>query len=256
MTFETEACRAVGFDLGETLMQYAGIPLNWQSLYRQALTRVWQACPTRTPLSDEVLSQSEAVLARYNTRLHPRTVEVSSRQIFTEVLACWQAAEFQGDEPHSVTIARAEDAFFGFFQQEYIVYDDTLAALCLLRESGLKIGVLTDTPYGMDRRLVERDLTPIAAYIDVTLTSVEVGHRKPAPNGFLALATALDTPPHRMLYVGNEPKDIQGARAAGMRPILLARETRDAAAATIPDYGQESTISSLSLLPALCGITG
>ena len=36
--------KAIGFDLGKTLIHCAGLPLNWQSLYRQALTRVAEAC--------------------------------------------------------------------------------------------------------------------------------------------------------------------------------------------------------------------
>ena len=118
-----------------------------------------------------------------------------------------------------------------------------------LRARGLKTGVLTDVPYGMDRRFVERDLAPVAAHLDVALTSVEVGYRKPAPNGFLALDTELGVPPDLMLYVGNEPKDIQGANAADMVSVLLVREGERG------DHGQKVTIHSLRELDILLGGT-
>ena len=125
---------AVGFDLGETLMQYAGIPLNWQGSYTEALTAVWEACgcgrtssangsdrtTMRSP-SEAELSRAATVLARYNTRLNPRTVEVpAAARIFSEVLACWdwgRPSAGSEQEPSGKTISLAEEAFFGLFQQ-------------------------------------------------------------------------------------------------------------------------------------------
>lgn len=244
---------AVGFDLGETLTHYAGVPLNWQCLYGQALARVWEvsagagASTNPTALSESDLARAEAVLARYNTRVNPRTTEVTAGRIFGEVLACWRtgdagrAGAFPNASPD--TAVRAEDAFFGFFQQSYAVYEDSISVLQLLQSLKLKTGVLTDVPYGMGRRFVDRDLTPIAAWVDVALTSVDVGHRKPAPDGFRSLASTLGVSPSRMLFVGNEARDIQGANAAGMRSVLLVRDGN--AGGKVPEFGQHTTVFSL-----------
>lgn len=243
---------AVGFDLGETLMRYEGVPLNWQGLYQEALTAVWDACgPGDCSPSEDDLHRAGTVLARYNTRLNPRTEEVTATRILSEVLACWERKVDPDNHVSDEVVARAEAAFFGFFQQHYAVYDDTLPALRGLQMRGLKIGLLTDVPYGMSRRFVEQDLAPITSCIDVALTSVDVGHRKPAPQGFVALSAALRISADRMLYVGNEPKDIQGANAAGMVSVLLVREGTKHA-----DLGQKVTISSLLELDTLIDTSG
>jgi len=224
---------AVGFDLGETLTHYAGLPLSWHTLYRAALARVAEACSR--PLTDADVESGEQVLARYNTRLHPRLDEVASDQVIGDVLAAWGVAGVGG-------MGEVEDAFFGFFQQTYAVYPDAVPALQHLRGRGVRIGVLTDVPYGMPRRFVERDLGPIAPYVDVSLTSVEVGRRKPHPSGYLALAERLGVVPSRMAYVGNEEKDVVGANSAGMISVLIDRDGCGA------DYGQARTVTSLKNL--------
>lgn len=86
------------------------------------------------------------------------------------------------------------------------------------------MGILTDVAYGMPREIVERDLAPFQQYVEVLITSVEVGCRKPDPRGYVALAGHLGVAPADLFYVGNEPKDVEGARRAGCRPVFLARE--------------------------------
>ena len=227
------ALRAIGFDLGETLVHYAGLPLNWQSLYPQALARVAEVCGHNVTKSDTILG--EQVLIQYNTRLHPRQEEVSAGRILGEVLAAWGL-------PTPLDMNSVENAFFGFFQQTYAVYSDTVPALQMLQRLEIKIGVLTDVPYGMAKRFVAQDLAPLRSYVNVVLTSVEVGHRKPHPSGYLALASLLGVAPGEMIYVGNEEKDIAGAKAAGMTSILIDRDGNGA------NFGQGQTIASLEEL--------
>ena len=232
--------KAVAFDLGETLIYYMGLPLNWQSLYGQALVRVAEACGH--PVTEADIGLGEAILGRYNTRLHPRLQEVTADRILGEVLAAWGLPILGGSD-------HLEDAFFGFFQQAYAVYPDTIPALQALQRQGIKVAVLTDTPYGMPRRFVDRDLVPIAMYVDQALTSVEVGYRKPHPSGYLALAELLGVEPFDTVYVGNEEKDIVGANSVGMFSVLINR------AGGRSDFGQRRTIASLTELAELKELT-
>ncbi len=225
--------KAIGFDLGETLIHYVGLPLNWQALYPEALARVSEACSH--PVTDAEMKAGQGVLAHYNTRLYPRVEEVTAERILREVLTEWGLST-------AADTNRIEDVFFGFFQQTYAVYPDTTAALKELRNAGIKIGVLTDVPYGMPRRFVDRDLVPIADNIDATLTSVEANCRKPHPSGYLALAQRLGSEPCDMVYVGNEEKDIIGANEAGLFSVLIDRNGSGT------DFGQDKTISSLEEL--------
>lgn len=229
--------RAIGFDLGETLLCY-GHPLDWSSLYSQALAAMAEACDV-TP-DTERLRDAADILRRYNTRLNPRTQEIRSDIILGQILAAWSLEPRRWLEP-------ATEHFFSFFQQSVQPYPDTLPTLQTLREGNAAVGILTDVPYGMPRSFVQRDLdaTGLTPLLDVWLTSVDVGRRKPDPAGFLALAERLGVRPQEMLYVGNEEKDILGANAAGMQSVLVDRE------AARPAWPHMHAIGSLSELPRL-----
>jgi putative hydrolase of the HAD superfamily len=231
--------KAVGFDLGDTLVYYEGTPLNWKSLYPDALRHM--AAGFRLEPSAHQIAAAEAILERYNTRIHPRTVEVSCDEIIAQILEAWSL-------PIGSLLDTATGHFFQFFQRDLAVYEDTEKVLRWLKESHVPVGILTDVPYGMRREYVDKDLNAsidIRPFVDVLMTSVEVGCRKPAPKGYLELASELGVLPQELVYVGNEQKDIQGAVAAGVPAVLISRD------GTISDWGQFATVSTLA---ALCDL--
>jgi putative hydrolase of the HAD superfamily len=225
--------RGIGFDLGETLIFYHDTPLSWATLYSDALRRVAKACDA-APTAEQ-FAAAEQVLARHNTRIVPRSHEVSAEEILSLVLCSWGLES-------AMHLSGATEAFFTFFQQSISAYPDTIPALTSLRELCTPVGILTDVPYGMPRAFVQRDLdgAGISGLFDALLTSVEVGVRKPEPAGYLALAGRLGVAPHEMLYVGNEPKDVIGACRAGVTAVFLDR------AGGGGSHGQQFTISTLS----------
>lgn len=229
--------QAVGFDLGETLLCY-GHPLDWSSLYSKALAATAEACDV--PADTGRLRDAADILRRYNTRPVPRTQEIRSDIILGQILAVW------GLEPRR-WLDVATERFFGFFQQGVEPYPDTLPMLQALRDRRVPVGILTDVPYGMPRSCVQRDLdaTGLTPLVDVWLTSVDVGRRKPDPAGFVALAGRLGVRPQEMVYVGNEEKDILGANAAGMGSVLVDREPKR------PGWPCTHAIGSLSELVGL-----
>ena len=230
--------RAVGFDLGETLFTYAATPLNWASLYRSALTRVADECGQSPDAT--AFECAEQILSRHNTRLHPRTAEVTAEAIFQAILKCWNVND--GDRLHP-----AIAAFFRFFQHRLVAYPESADTLISLKKAGFRLGALTDVPYGMPRAFVERDLRAVnlEPQLDVLLTSVDVGFRKPAAIGFRLLARNLGVADDDLWFVGNEEKDIAGSLAAGATAVLIDRENLR------PQWGQHHTIRTLSELGVL-----
>lgn len=234
--------RAVGFDLGNTLVEYEGVPLSWQSLYRAALADAARALGRDINASEA--RAAEEVLARYNTRLHPREHEVSYRQIFGEVLSAW-------DMPLA-SIDAAADAFFAHFDRKARLFPDAIPVLTELNARGLRCGILTDLPYGMDPGVTAAQIAPVRHLVQSLVTSTGVGFRKPSPAGYLKLCSELGVSPGEAIYVGDETKDVEGALRAGLRPMLLDRSG-------LPDLGGASgtrspVISSLADLLALIGL--
>ena len=122
------------------------------------------------------------------------------------------------------------------------LYDDALPVLDLLRERGLKIGMLSNS---------SRDLVEFVAhhglYADAVLTSRAHGKTKPHGSIFAAMLERLAVEPAEAVMVGDTIEDdVEGALAAGMRAVLLDREGRYPG---VPDR-----LDDLRELPAAIGV--
>lgn len=217
------------FDLGETLIYFDNVPLSWQSLYRAALESVAARCGVEP--GETEYAAAEEILCRYNGRLNPRTVEITTADVWGSIGSCFQLSE----EAQEL----AADAFFQFFLGRRLLYEDTLPTLERLKSEGYRLAILTDVPYGMPRAIAARMLEGIEGYFDLWITSVEAGYCKPTPHGLLSLAERMGVSPIDTAYVGNERKDIEAANAAGMFSVRLNRTNS-------PDsFGERRAILSL-----------
>ena len=102
------------------------------------------------------------------------------------------------------------------------LYPDVAATLEELRAHGLKIGLLSNTA---------RDLAVFVAHhglqVDALLTSRVHGKTKPHESIFLELLGRLGVAPEEAVMVGDSVEDdVEGARAVGMRALLVDRERR------------------------------
>jgi putative hydrolase of the HAD superfamily len=208
------------------------VPPSWEQNYRQALTLLAGHLGV-TPHPGQ-LGRASAVLRSYNTRLHPREHEVPFAKILSELLPCFGVAG-------PVDELASARAFFEVYRQKLRCFDDSRPALEGLRGREKKIGVFTDAPYGMPRELVLEDVQAagLAGMFDLFLTSVDTGVRKPSPQALRRVAHDLGCKTFAMTYVGNEQKDIEAAKAAGCRAVLIDRNDQR------PAWGQDRTIRSL-----------
>ncbi len=227
--------KALAFDLGDTLVEYEGLPPSWVDHYPDALAALGRSIGL--PLSAKQTESCVAILNTYNTRLTPREVEVGFSEILQKILAC---LKFNGT-PDEIACAKA---FFSVFRGRLRAFPDSLPALRRLSQQNFRIGVFTDVPYGMPRALVEEDiqLSGLSDLLGVVVTSGDAGFRKPRPETLQALANRLECVPSGMAYIGNERKDVEAALAFGCKAVLLDRLQQN------PDWGQHRTIHSLAEL--------
>jgi putative hydrolase of the HAD superfamily len=102
------------------------------------------------------------------------------------------------------------------------LYDDALPTLEAISALGLKIGLLSNS---------SRDLGEFVAHhgvaADAVLTSASHGKSKPHRTIFRAILDLLEVDPGAALMVGDTlHDDVEGARAVGMRAVLLDRDGR------------------------------
>jgi HAD superfamily hydrolase (TIGR01549 family) len=79
------------------------------------------------------------------------------------------------------------------------------------------LGIVTTAP----RRYAEKLLAYHGLSVDLCIAYQDVQHHKPHPDGLLAAAKGLGVAPSQCLYIGDQPKDVQAAVAAGMLPIFV-----------------------------------
>ncbi len=124
------------------------------------------------------------------------------------------------------------------------LYDDALPVVRELRGRGLKLGLVSNT---------SRDLGAFVRHfgleVDGWTASGSYGKVKPSPLIFRAALELLGVRPAEAVMVGDSLEDdVAGARAVGMRAVLVDRGGR------FPDA--EDRIESLSELPAVLGLGG
>ena len=104
--------------------------------------------------------------------------------------------------------------------ENFDLYDDVLPTLAALRRAGLLIGLVSNSA---------RDVREFAGHhgldVDAGISSFHHGRTKPHASIFRAVLDLLDVEPADAAMVGDTiADDIDGARAVGMRAILLDRE--------------------------------
>jgi putative hydrolase of the HAD superfamily len=126
--------------------------------------------------------------------------------------------------------------------ENFELFEDALPVLEELRAAGLKIGVVSN---GI------RDLTTFVAHhqlaVDAIVDSRSHGRVKPHPTIFQAALDVLGVDAADAVMVGDSlEEDVEGARALGMRAILVDRDGRH------PDV--EERLTDLYGLPAALGL--
>jgi len=103
----------------------------------------------------------------------------------------------------------------------FVLFDDVLSTMKLIKEKGLILGLLTNLDRDMSPVCRELGLEP---YLDLVVTSGEVGADKPNPPIFLTALERAGVSAAEAVHVGDQYKlDIVGARRAGITPILIDR---------------------------------
>ncbi len=107
------------------------------------------------------------------------------------------------------------------FKPKLVLFDDVAPALTDLQSRGLILGLISN---------VDSDITPMLhelglnSWLQVVVTSQEVGYNKPQPEIFQAALKQARVRASEALYVGDQYRiDIVGAKNAGIKGVLLDR---------------------------------
>jgi len=101
-------------------------------------------------------------------------------------------------------------------------FPEVPGALAAVRDRGIALVVLSNWDVSLHERLAETGLAPL---LDGAVASAEIGAAKPEPAAFAHALELAGAGPGEAWHVGDSPReDVDGARAAGLTPVLVARD--------------------------------
>ena len=196
--------KAVVFDLGGTLMEYKGMPLNWEEFYYKGLQNVSEA--NGLNLTDEEISVATDILKSYNPRNSGRENEIAPEVIFADATSCWSKKP---------DIERLINDFFDGLTLDACVFGYSTGLINECKSKGMRVACLTDLPNGMPDSLFRNAITELEPLFDLYVSSQICGYRKPNARGLEYIADQFGIAVSELLFVGDEKKDELTAENAG-----------------------------------------
>ena len=118
----------------------------------------------------------------------------------------------------------------------FSAYPDAAPALGALRDRGLRLIAVSNWDCALPR-VLER--CGIERMLDGVVTSAEAGARKPDPAIFTVALELAGCEAGEALHVGDTAEeDVAGARAAGIRPLLIDRDGSDGDISSLEEIDQ------------------
>ena len=208
-------------------MEYKGMHLSWDGYYKGAFEYVDNFFSLG--LSDAQIESAVETLKEYNPRIKPREKEIPAEQIFSEAVASWGT---------KLPVEKIISAFFDSLHLIPVIYEDAVPALKKLCDSGIKTAAFTDVASAMPDSLHKSYVAPIVPYLDLYVSSVSCGYRKPNPKGLRDIAEFFNVRPEEMVMIGDTKRDVQAAKSVGCTAVLIQRVNGSEPA----DFGQDYTI--------------
>ena len=222
--------RAVLFDVDFTLFR-PGPELGPEGYRRLGERHGLSLDPDRYP---EARAAAIDELQRHRELVHDDEIWI----VFTEQIVLGMGGEPAAARACAIDMVRQWER-----HENFSLYEDALPVLEELRSRGLLIGLITNGQRDLEEFVIHHGLE-----VDAMVGSRAHGRIKPHPSIFVAALQALGVEPEEAAMVGDSYEDdIEGARALGVRAILLDRDGLH--------IGAVDRIDTLLALPAALGLS-
>ena len=167
-------------------------------------------------------------------KIYHELVHSVSGDRLTSSQAVWRALEILSSRyGFKLKVTRSQIHLMHLeFHIEYAEpYPDSYTSLMLAKSACGKVGLVTDADNNMAWGIIRR--LGFDTYLDVVVTSEAYGVSKPNPKLFLIAAEKLSVSPVECAMIGDSWKDVEGAKKAGMKAVLVKH--RDVELTVEPD---------------------
>jgi len=245
--------KAIIFDLGGTLIEYAGVYDTWPELEEPGLVAAYQVLLESGMALPDLTSFRQAAFELLPGRWRQAT---AGRQNLTVAGLLADVLDVTGtDQPNLPVMSAATARYEQAVCAGAMVIPNSQQTLAQLQNEGYRLGLISNTMFSGRSHMADLDRFELSQYFDSLLFSADVNKWKPTPAPFTQVMTELGVGPEVALFVGDDPDaDVVGARAAGMRVVHFASSDRFPIPA---DYAPDGTIDALpQLFPILASLNG
>jgi len=236
--------RAILFDFGGTLMYGRR---NWVPIVAKA----------DDALTSYIRAQGmEVSLTTFSTEFRKRLDEYFKQreEDLLETTYTFVLRELLKDKGYndveSDVLRGALDALFSVTQENWVLEEDAIPTIEILRERGYKLGIVSNAGDDKDVQQLAKGFG-ISKYFDFILTSAACSYRKPHPRIFeLALSNWYYPPSEAVMIGDNLDADIRGAQKAGLFGVWISHHS-DSQKEMLEQVQPDASLSKLSEFPAL-----
>jgi putative hydrolase of the HAD superfamily len=242
------AIETVIFDLGGTLIEYAGVYETWPELETPGFAAAYG-----------VLSQNGHTLPPFESFRQagfsqlPRMWQAATRQegnfqvhtLLQEALADLGINSFANGD-----LLAAAQAYGSAIQQQATLIDGAVETVTAVKAAGYKVGLVSNTIFPGEMHRADMARFGLLDHFDTTLFSADVNKWKPNADPFLHVLAALGMRAETAVYIGDDPaSDMVGGKAARMRTIYFPSSQRFPQPDGVKPDGQIGSLAEL--LPLL-----
>ncbi len=236
---------AIIFDLGGTLIEYAGPYASWPELETPGLEAAYISLQSKgavLPQFEQFCSAGFEILPGRWQMATSGKRNLRLQDFLVELLG---ACDVQGLDP--AWVSEAANLYESAICAQAIPMDAAGETLGLVRQQGYKIGLLSNTMFTGQAHIADLERFSLDGYFDAMLFSADAGKWKPSAEPYLDLLERLQVRPQNGVFVGDDPaNDMIGGQRAGMRTILMRSNQRFQQP---EDVFPDAVITHLSELP-------
>lgn len=236
--------RGVLFDMGGTLLEYKRE--DWAELDKQLNSDLHAYIAVRGHA--DKMPPLDEFLEVFNARTRSKWADASRTQKSFNMLDVLDELFSE----HGILEQKAHDYLAPWYKtvaEMTYVRPDVRPTLERLRDSGLKIGLVSNTAWPSAVHDPDLERFELLDLLECRIYSCELGWEKPAPPIFRAALECLGLQPEETAFVGDFLRyDIAGAHAIGMKGIWKRIEGRPAGVDD-PTIQPDATITTIGEVP-------
>ncbi len=213
--------KAVIFDVDDTLLDWSGVTRSWPESERPHLDSVVRYIHTVHPSLP-----ADTFVHEYTTRVQSAWASARSSLIAPHLGVILMDTAIKLGVPDNALETKALLNAYAWKPAPGItVFPDVVEVLSALRDSGVQLGLITNSFHPSVLRDIELESLGLLHFFPkCRLTAADAGVLKPHSAIFLKALSELGIEASESVYVGDNPvADVAGAQGAGMRAVLRVK---------------------------------